>query len=115
MYSYRTLRREFCYLKTNFRRSKLFRSMQNLILHRTVIFLLTGKRLVKISPQSFFSQVHMHVFISDIEERILLPQNEFPSIKIIPFYAEFNSTSNGDIFIDGKTFGQNFTSVFFFS
>ncbi len=44
-----------------------------------------------------------------------LYKNEFPSIKISPFDAELNSASNGDTFIHGKTFGKNFTRIFFFS
>ncbi len=35
--------------------------------------------------------------------------NEFPSIKLGPFDAEFDSASNGDTFIHGKTMGKNFT------
>jgi hypothetical protein len=38
-----------------------------------------------------------------------LYKNEFPSIKVSPFDAEFNSASNGDTFIHGKTIGKNFT------
>jgi len=35
-------------------------------------------------------------------------RNEFPSIKMGLFDAEFDSASNGDTFIHGKTIGENF-------
>jgi hypothetical protein len=35
--------------------------------------------------------------------------NEFSSMKTGPFDAEFDSASNGDTFIHGKTIGKNFT------
>jgi len=38
-----------------------------------------------------------------------LYKNEFPSLKVSPFDAEFNSASNGDTFIHGKTIEKNFT------
>jgi hypothetical protein len=38
--------------------------------------------------------------------------NEFPSIKMGPFEAEFDSASNGDIFIHGKTIGKNSSGFF---
>jgi hypothetical protein len=43
-----------------------------------------------------------------------LYKNEFPSIKVSPFDAEFNSASNGDTFIHGKTIGK-ISSGFFSS
>jgi hypothetical protein len=43
-----------------------------------------------------------------------LYKNEFPPIKMSPFDAESNSTSNGDTFIHGKTIGK-ISSGFFSS
>jgi hypothetical protein len=39
---------------------------------------------------------------------------EFPSIKMSPFDAEFDSASNGNTFVHGKTIGENFTCIFIF-
>jgi len=43
-----------------------------------------------------------------------LCENEFPSIKMSPFDSEFDSASNGDTFIHGKTIGK-ISSGFFSS
>jgi hypothetical protein len=36
-------------------------------------------------------------------------------MKVSPFGPEFDSASNGDTFIHGKTFGKNFTFIFVLS
>ncbi len=52
---------------------------------------------------------------STTKQRMILKYiyiNEFPSIKIAPFDAEFDSASNGDTFIHGKTIGKNSSGFF---
>jgi hypothetical protein len=60
------------FIKSNSGSWKWVQSMQNLILHRMVIFLFTGKTLVKISLGSMFSLLHVYLSIYDVEVRISL-------------------------------------------
>jgi hypothetical protein len=81
-----------------------------------MILLFTGKRLAKIPVESFFSYwTYIYVTIYDVEEGVLFLQNEFPCVKMSPFDPEFDSASNGDTFIHGKTIGKNFTFIFVLS
>jgi hypothetical protein len=57
------------------------------------------------------SPIHVYVTIYDVEEGVLLLQSEFPSMKRSSFDPEFDSASNRDTFIHGKTIGKNFTSI----
>jgi hypothetical protein len=61
------------------------------------------------------SRIHAYVTIYDVEEGVLFRQNEFPCFKMSPFGLEFDSASNGDTFIYGKTIGKNFTFIFVLS
>jgi hypothetical protein len=57
------------------------------------------------------SRIHAFVTIYDVEEGVLFLQNEFPCFKMSPFDPEFDSASNGDTFIYGKTIGKWFRCI----
>src|SRR5262249_35075415 len=78
--------------------------------------LIDGKTVGKNFPWIFvLSPIHVYVTIYEIQETVLVLQTVFPSMKLGPFDSEFNSASNGDTFIDGKTVGKNFPRNFFLS